>query len=580
MPRRVSAEGGAPWRNRTEMLGKNHNTERNENMNQRMRQSSFRNTARILSIALAVLLGGFLPGFGKGYAAPITEAQALRAAVSWLERNPAPLEENTGQNVTDLISYADAQGNPLYYVALLSPRGFLILGGDDLMEPVIALVPEGTAYDPSGTNPLGALVTRDLARRGHVVRAIPKASRNLAELETSNMAKWQALLEEQIPPEESLPSLADVRVAPLLQSTWSQESVNQEPCYNYYTPHGYPCGCVATAMAQLMRFHEHPSRGIGARTFEIYIDEISEDRITRGGNGLGGPYSWNAMVLQPGAAITEGQRQAIGALTYDAGLAVHMSYTSEGSGTDTLMAADALTETFGYSNAIKGYNGGDNFPEDPRNAAVLPNLDAGHPVLFGITGSEGGHAIVGDGYGYQGETLYHHLNMGWGGNSNAWYNLPNIDVEWMHGKNDEPMFSSVYKVVYNVFTEGTGEILSGRILDEEGNPFENVTITLSGPGLPSPRTALTNSRGIYAFAKIPSGNTYTLRASAPGYLFSPSLRTEGVGTSENFGYSGNLWEVDFAGTPGNPSGGGGGGCSLGFLPGALALLLPLVLFRK
>jgi Synergist-CTERM protein sorting domain-containing protein len=142
------------------------------------------------------------------------------------------------------------------------------------------------------------------------------------------------------------------------------------------------------------------------------------------------------------------------------------------------------------------------------------------------------------------------------------------------------MFSSVYKVVYNVFTEGTGEILSGRILDEEGNPFENVTVTLSGLSLPSPRTALTNSRGIYAFAKIPSGNTYTLRASAPGYLFSPSLRTEGVGTSENFGYPGNLWEVDFAGTPGNPSGGGGGGCSLGFLPGALALLLPLVLFRK
>ncbi len=257
-----------------------------------------------------------------------------------------------------------------------------------------------------------------------------------------------------------------------------------------------------------------------------------------------------------------------------------MYYSLEGSGTDTLMAADAFKETFRYSNAIKGANGGYNLSEDFRNAAVLPNLDAGHPVLFGITGSEGGHAIVGDGYGYQEQTLYHHLNMGWGGNANVWYNLPNIDVERgvLEGEEEEPMFSSVYKVVYNVFTEGTGEMLSGRILDEEGNPFENVTVTLSGPGLANPRTAVTNARGIYAFSKVPSGNSYTLRPSAEGYMFSPGIRRESVGTSENWGLPANLWERDFAGTPGYPS--SGGGCSLGFLPGALALLLPLILFRK
>ncbi|HOO63158.1 MAG TPA: C10 family peptidase [Synergistaceae bacterium] len=548
-------------------------------MKHRKKQRIFRGPVIAFITIFYIFLGGMLPGFEGASAAPVTETQALQAAISWLERHPAPLEENLGQNVKDLISYSDARGNPLYYVAFLAPRGFLILGGDDLLEPVIALVPEGTAYDPSEKNPLGALVTRDLTLRAHEARTAPKVSRILEQRHLSNISKWKTLLEEDLPSKNRLPSLADLRVAPLLQSTWSQGNVNEEPCYNYYTPHGYPCGCVATAMAQIIRFHEHPSEGVGRKSFTIFIDEISEDRTLRGGNGLGGPYDWNAMVLQPDASITEAQRQAIGALTYDAGLSVFMHYTDEGSGTDTLMAGDALTEVFGYSNAIKSYNGGENLSEDFRNAAVLPNLDAGYPVLFGITGSEGGHAIVGDGYGYQGETLYHHLNLGWAGNSNAWYNLPDIDVERGNLETEEPMFTSVYKVVYNIFAEGTGEILSGRILDQEGNPLENVTVTLSGPSLPEPRTTQTNSRGMYAFAAIPSGSTYTLRASAEGYIFSPSFRTERTGISENWGPSGNLREIDFAGTPGYPSS-GGGGCSLGFLPGALILLLPLVFFRK
>ena len=545
------------------------------------RRKAFRNLIIVTVIALGIFSGELLILAGRGFAAPVTEAQALRAAASWLERHENPLEERTGKGVTNLTRYGDAQGNPLYYVAFLAPQGFLILAGDDLLEPVIALVPRGTAYDPSEKTPLGALVTRDLTLRTHLARTAPRASRTLGKEQASNRAKWHILLEEDPSARKGLPSLSDLRVAPLLGSAWSQEAVAGALCYNYYTPHNYPCGCVATAMAQLMRFHEYPSQGIGMRNFEIAVDDMAEYRTTRGGDGMGGSYNWSAMMLQPDGTITEGQRQAIGALTYDAGLSVNMYYSNEGSGTDTLMAAEAFKETFRYANAIKGANGGYNLSEDFRNAAVLPNLDAGYPVLFGITGSEGGHAIVGDGYGYQGETLYHHLNMGWGGNANAWYNLPTIDVERnIPPGEEEPMFSSVYKVVYNVFTEESGEILSGRILDEEGNPFENVTVTLSGPSLATPRTAVTNPRGIYAFPKVPSGNSYILRPSAEGYMFSPGIRRENVGTSANWSFPANLWERNFTGTPGYPSS-GGGGCSLGFLPGtAIFLLFPLLFLRK
>ena len=66
---------------------------------------------------------------------------------------------------------------------------------------------------------------------------------------------------------------------------------------------------------------------------------------------------------------------------------------------------------YNYSNAKKGYNAGSNLPNLQRNNMVNPNLDASHPVLFGISRPGGGHAIVGDGYGYNASTLYHHLNM-------------------------------------------------------------------------------------------------------------------------------------------------------------------------
>ena len=72
---------------------------------------------------------------------------------------------------------------------------------------------------------------------------------------------------------------------------------------------------------------------------------------------------------------------------------------------------------------------------------------------------EEGHEIVCDGYGYNGSTLYHHLNLGWSGVDTAWYNLPNIGTPYD--------FNVVTSCTYNVYPSGTGEIISGRVMDVE-----------------------------------------------------------------------------------------------------------------
>ena len=106
---------------------------------------------------------------------------------------------------------------------------------------------------------------------------------------------------------------------------------------------------------------------------------------------------------------------------------------------------------------------------------INPNLDARYPVLLGIEGSSG-HAVVADGYGYSASTLYHHLNLGWSGASTAWYALPLIDT------GSGFTFKVVDQCVYNAYTNGSGEIISGRVLDQISRPVINATVTATRTG--------------------------------------------------------------------------------------------------
>jgi len=109
------------------------------------------------------------------------------------------------------------------------------------------------------------------------------------------------------------------------------------------------------------------------------------------------------------------ERQEIGSLTVDAGTAAQMNYCPVvwgGSGAYLTNAAVALATTFFYPNAMAGGNSGGDIGA-PLNLMINPNLDAGYPVLLGVSGGpDEPHAVVCDGYGYDSASLYHHLNLG------------------------------------------------------------------------------------------------------------------------------------------------------------------------
>ena len=484
---------------------------------------------------------------GNLSARQMTEYEAEMVVSGWLKANPQPLGATLGRRVKDIEIFTDDADRPAYYIVNLEPSGYVIVSADNRIEPIIGFAADGI-YDLSFDNPLLALVTGDLGGR-------LEAARNSYHLQLTaetqaagtTQGKWRRFIDLAEDSEGrfgmmSLRNLGDIRVLPLLQSQWGQTKACGDNLYNYYTPSNYPCGCVATTMAQVMRYYEYPTEPIGVHEFAIHASgSRGETASSRGGDGLDGPYNWSDMPLRPEAScgsLTDAQRQAIGALCYDAGVAVEMHYDPSGSGALMPDARDAMVSIFQYDNAVLGYDSDRNIHE-ALTEMINPNLDAKAPVILAISDPldpNAGHAIVCDGYGYESSTMYHHLNMGWYGADDVWYNLPDIDAA-------NSQYTTVFGCMYNISTSGTGEIISGRILDRDGRPIANAKVTAE-PGGRSPLMVWTDDRGIYALEKLNSNTNYTIWPTVDGYVFSSqtvrTLRSDNDSTKV-----GNRWGIDF-----------------------------------
>jgi len=518
--------------------------------------------------SIAFFLAASLLFASEAWARPTTQDEARNVAVHWLSLEEKPMGSPLGHEVKKVETFTDEAGDPTYYVVHLLPSGLIFLPADDQVEPIIGFVSDATSYDPSPTNPLGALVSRDIPGRVALVREKEASASQSAETAAPDspmakaQSKWARLAgavsscSEGAGAGSNCITPTDMRVAPFVQSHWDQACAGggNPPCtstdpdaYNYYTPPhkpgndaNYVCGCGATAEAQVMRYFQYPTAGIGVKpgTYSVAGGEPRTGH-TLGGDDYGGPYDWENMPLTTSSSTPLAERQAIGRLTWDAGLAECTNYDTVakgGSSTGWDYDPYSLTTFFQYSNAINGDNFGSNLSASDLYAMVNPNLHAKYPVILGIEGTSGGHAVVCDGYGYSvSTTMYHHLNMGWSGEDDCWYNLPTIDAV----KNKE-LYTSIRECTYNIYTTGTGEIIAGRVTDYNGVPIPSAQITANPGGY----RASTDLNGIYAIPKVPSSTYYTVTATHGDLPFHALPVTTGH-SYKGAPTSGNLWQVDF-----------------------------------
>ena len=495
------------------------------------------------------------------WAIEVTPEQAATAARNWIRKSSA--------RMTAKFATSDAEGvqtswnendRALYHVVNLSGGGYVVAAGDTELPPVIAFSEGGRLDVGDARNPLLALLERDMRHRTGLVDA-PAAARQKVAVQgaasSSFEAEWEELLDnsgnedrgKQSVAKASLSSLSDVRVAPLVQSKWDQEDWNGYSTFNYYTPNGDPCGCVATAFSQIMRYWQMPTASVTARSTYCKVDEVSRVMTMKGGT-----YSWSSMPLTSASCSSLSQRQAIGKLTYDVGVASQMSYTSSESGTMGFAGSKALKNVFGYASSQSyfdvtgwGLDKALDRQTDFRDA-ILASLDAGMPCAVGVGGDNGGHEMVLDGYGFSGSVIYSHINCGWSGSQDAWYNFFGEYVT-------SHAFAYMDELGYNIHPTTTGDVLSGRVLNSSGSPVSGATVRLSFGS--TSKTTTTNSKGIYAF-RIASAGSYTVTASygtqsgtATATVASMSVSTSAAldssctyDRSAGNGVLGNKWGVD------------------------------------
>ena len=483
---------------------------------------------------------------GNLFAKTMTVEQAELAVKGWLKSSSDPIYIKPDKRIINIETILNDLEEPLFFVANLAPSGFVLVSANDSIEPIIGFSDNGI-YDSSIDNPLFNLVNNDITNRIEAIQKTEQFQLFDIDSETNEFKnKWSHLISIGLTSElgfelMGLSSVADVRVAPLIKSKWSQTTCCvSEPaiCYNYFTPQHYPTGCVATAMAQLMRYHSYPTESINNKSFNIRIDGSLWSAYPTRGNNTSLTYDWDMMPLDPNCFTTQTQRKAIGAICYDAGVSVGTNYYSNISIADVYNIKDALKNVFNYGQAIIGYNNS----KDIGNGLIdmiNPNLDAGEPVILAINRPNGTHTVLCDGYGMSGSTMYHHLNMGWAGIGDAWYNLPDVNAI-------DRTYSSVVMCIYNIHVsdEGDGEVVSGRILDQNGKPVSDANVYAESIDKNEFHVTSTNAKGIYAFSGLKSATIYSIKPETDGYIYNEQHITTGISINER-AVSGNIWALDF-----------------------------------
>lgn len=353
----------------------------------------------MLLLALATLWSGAL------MAAQVTEATARDVALHFLARHGTTFSDLRSDDMQlVLIRTGDAPGHaaPLVFFRVYSAaeHGFVIVAGDDLVVPVLGYSTESSF--PTGT--LAPQVAKWLEGYAGEIRAVLGANEPASQ---ELVLAWHRVLNNEQEEERDTEA-----VNPLVQTLW-----DQSPHVNALCPGGSVTGCVATAMAQVMKYHNHPAQGAGLHSYN------APNYGTLSANFGATTYDWPAM-----PNTVSSPNNAVATLMYHCGVSVDMQYSPQVSGAWVISshspgtqnnAEFALRTYFGYDQGMQGIPRS-NYSEQQWISLLKAELDASRPIIYDGFGSGGGHCFVADGYD---NNDFFHFNWGWGGQADGYFTV-------------------------------------------------------------------------------------------------------------------------------------------------------------
>ncbi len=328
---------------------------------------------------------------------------------------------------------ATASENQYYVYENANGEGWVMVAANDVAHPILAYSNTGTFRTDNQPANLKVWL------RGYD-RQITRAAQDenyVANEQVQN--EWKTLRKG------ANPVKAAVVVSPLIKTGWDQDSPYWNSCPQKSGSRCYT-GCVATAMAQVMNYHQWPKNGTGSHTIKGTSYSANFGSTT---------YDWENMLNSYSGSSTSAQKTAVATLMYHCGVAVDMSYGTAAEGGSgaytidyngywsshgTMCAETALTQFFGYkSSTIKGYYR-DGSPEDGMKswtkaewiAMLKEELDAQRPIMYAGAGYEDpsdpdtgyGHSFVCDGYDSSDKF---HFNWGWSNSCDGYYDVDALE---------------------------------------------------------------------------------------------------------------------------------------------------------
>ena len=300
----------------------------------------------------------------------------------------------TGQVAPAKNLRSDKTNNAPYYAFNLE-QGYVIVSGDDEMTELVGYAENGF-FDAENVPPQMQLWLDGYAEYVAAVQ--------------SGKAKARKILLSDSP---------SVVVEPLVTTKWNQDAPfnNFAPEYTDDNNNTQRCatGCAATAMAQIMKFHNWPEQGVGHYSYE------HQSFGTISSNFSEHVYDWTNMIDRyNNGEYSNVQADAVALLMKDCGVSLNMNYGPV-SGASIYSYTPAFKNYFRYSSRTVNRSGCET-AEFTR--IITDELQEGRPIIYCGTGEDGGHAFVVDGY----DTNYFlHVNWGWGGYSDGYFDMNYMD---------------------------------------------------------------------------------------------------------------------------------------------------------
>ncbi|MCH4154892.1 MAG: thiol protease/hemagglutinin PrtT [Muribaculaceae bacterium] len=367
-----------------------------------------------LLIVAAILVASFSIN-----AAQISENEAMTKAVAFGAKAVSSRLMSNSRTSTMSLAYtakAAASSDNCFYVFNRGENdGYIIVSAEDRSYPVLGYTDSGS-FDPNNM--------------------------------PVNMRWWLGEYQRQIQYLINHPEIKAVGTANP-KYIWTTDKVtalldyivwNQGAPFNNMCPSGtynnngttvtdhYYTGCAATAMAQIMRFHQWPVKGTGSHSYK-FLPSGATDSVALSSTFSDHTYDWANMEPIYNSTSTDVQKSAVAQLMSDCGISLDMMYNIDGSGQSgatTYMPAIALPKYFGYDAGIKLLCR-DYYSKAEWDSILHSEIYAKRPILYsGSTSSGAGHAFVCDGYA---PGNYYHINWGWGGLSNGYFLSTALDPE-------------------------------------------------------------------------------------------------------------------------------------------------------